>query len=165
MPEKGIHTLIEAYQSLQTDKKLVITGSTLDTDEYVKQLYAMAENNPSILFTGFQDGVVADELYSNAFVYVLPSTLEGMPLTLLEAMNLGCCCITSDIAECMDVTDGSGLSFPKGNAEALRDVLQDLCDHPEKAEVFRHRARRVISEKHTWSEITARTHELCSTLL
>ncbi|MBQ9009437.1 MAG: glycosyltransferase family 4 protein [Clostridia bacterium] len=165
VPEKGIHTLIEAYESLRTDKKLVITGNTSDTAAYVKELLAMAKDNSSIVFTGFQEGVVADELYSNAFVYVLPSTLEGMPLTLLEAMNLGCCCVTSDIDECLEVTEGSGLSFPRGNVEALRDVLQDLCDHPEKAEPYRRRAREVISEKHTWSEITDRTHALYSSLL
>ena len=165
VPEKGIHTLIEAYQSLHTDKKLVIVGSTSDTDDYVRRLYDMASGNPSIIFTGFQEGVVADELYSNAFVYVLPSELEGMPLTLLEAMSMGCCCVTSDIGECVDVMDGCGLSFPKGKMEGLREVLQDLCDHPEKTEAYRARAREVVSQKYTWKEITSRTDELYRSVL
>ena len=162
MPEKGIHYLIEAYQKLKTDKKLVIAGGTSDTDDYVKQLYKMAGGSPSIIFTGFQQGTVLEELYSNAFLYVLPSDLEGMPLTLLEAMNYGCCCVTSDIGEC---ADGSGISFPRGNAEALRESLQDLCDHPEKAEEYRAKAREMVSSKYTWQEITAQTHELYSKLL
>ena len=165
VPEKGIHYLIEAYQKLSTDKKLVIVGGTSDTDDYVQRLHEMAGDNPSVIFTGFQQGLVLEELYSNAYLYVLPSDLEGMPLTLLEAMNYGCCCVTSDIGECADVMDGCGFTFPRGNVESLRETLQDLCDHPEKVEAYRAESRKTISSKYTWQEITAQTHELYSTLL
>ena len=160
VPEKGIHYLIKAYQALRTDKKLVIVGGTSDTDAYVRQLYDMAKGDPSIVFTGFQQGEVAEELYSNAYLYVLPSDLEGMPLTLLEAMNYGCCCVTSDIGECVDVMDGCGFSFPHGDVNALREVLQDLCDHPDKADAYRLKAREVVSAKYTWQDIAAQTHAL-----
>ncbi|MBQ6256741.1 MAG: glycosyltransferase, partial [Clostridia bacterium] len=165
VPEKGIHYLIKAYQSLRTDKKLVIVGGTSDTDDYVRQLHAMAQNNPSIIFTGFQQGTIAEELYSNAYLYVLPSDLEGMPLTLLEAMNYGCCCVTSDIGECVDVMNGCGFSFPHGNAEALKETLQDLCDHPEKVEAHRLMAKETVSAKYTWRDITTQTSELYSEAL
>ena len=99
-------------------------------------------------------------MYSNAYLYVLPSDLEGMPLTLLEAMNYGCCCVTSDIGECVDVTDGCGFSFPKGDVNALRDTLQDLCDHPDTADACRDKARRVVAEKYTWQDIAAKTDAL-----
>ena len=160
VPEKGIHYLIEAYKALRTGKKLVICGGTSDTDQYVRQLRDMAGNDPSILFTGFQQGAVMEELYSNAYLYCLSSDLEGMPLTLLEAMNYGCCCVTSDIGECVDVMDGCGFSFPKGDVNALRDTLQDLCDHPDKADEYRDKARRVVAEKYTWQDIAAKTDAL-----
>lgn len=165
MPEKGIHYLIKAYQALRTDKKLVIVGGTSDTDDYLRQLYEMAGGSSSIIFTGFQQGTAAEELYSNAYLYVLPSDLEGMPLTLLEAMNYGCSCVTSDIGECADVMDGCGVTFPRGNAEALRDALQDLCDHPEKAEEHREKARKVIRSKYTWEDVMKKTDELYRSLL
>ena len=165
VPEKGIHYLIKAYKMLRTDKKLVIVGGTSDTNDYVRQLYDMAGDDPSIIFTGFQQGPVLEELYSNAYLYVLPSDLEGMPLTLLEAMNYGCCCVTSDIGECADVMDGCGFTFPRGNVEALRDTLQDLCDHPERVEAHRDEARKVIASKYTWQDITARTDKLYRKLL
>ena len=165
VPEKGIHYLIEAYRKLRTDKKLVIVGRTSDTDGYVRQLYEMAGDDPSVIFTGFLQGTVMEELYSNAYLYVLPSDLEGMPLTLLEAMNYGCCCVTSDIGECADVMDGCGFTFPRGNTEALRETLQDLCDHPEKAEAHRAEARKVVASKYTWNDITAQTARLYSELL
>ena len=165
VPEKGIHYLIKAYQMLRTDKKLVIVGGASDTNDYVQHLYDMAGDADSIIFTGFQQGLVAEELYSNAYMYVLPSDLEGMPLSLLEAMNYGCCCVTSDIGECADVLDGCGVTFPRGNVEALRETLQDLCDHPEKAEAHRGEARGKISSKYTWLDITAQTDELYRSLL
>ena len=165
VPEKGIHYLIEAYKQLKTDKKLVIVGGSSATDDYVRNLYDMAANDPSIIFTGFQMGNVQEELYSNAYLYVLPSDLEGMPLTLLEAMNYGCCCVTSDIGECADVMDGCGFTFPKGNAEALKDTLQDLCDHPEKAEAHREKAKETVAAKYTWEDITALTDGLYRELL
>ena len=165
VPEKGIHYLIEAYRNMKTDKKLVIVGGTSDTDDYVRRLYDMAGDDPSVIFTGFQQGTVLEELYSNAYLYVLPSDLEGMPLTLLEAMNYGCCCVTSDIGECADVLDGSGVTFPRGNVEALGEALQDLCDHPEKAEALRAEARKTVSSKYTWEQITEQTHELYAKLL
>ena len=165
VPEKGIHYLIKAYRMLRTDKKLVIVGGTSDTNDYVRKLYDMAGNSPSIIFTGFLQGLVAEELYSNAYLYVLPSDLEGMPLTLLEAMNYGCCCVTSDIGECADVMDGCGFTFPRGNVDALRETLQDLCDHPEKAEAHRDEARKVVASKYTWKDITAQTDKLYKKLL
>ena len=165
VPEKGIHYLIKAYQGLKTEKKLVIVGRTSDTDDYVRELYAMAGDSPSIIFTGFQEGRAQEELFSNAYLYVLPSDLEGMPLSLLEAMNYGCCCVTSDIGECADVLDGSGFTFPRGNVEALKDTLQDLCDHPDKVETKRGEAQQVISSKYTWKDITSQTSEFYSRLL
>lgn len=59
------------------------------------KLKQMAGQDDRIVFTGFVQGQLLQELYSNAYVYVLPSDLEGMPLSLLEAMSYGNCCLTS----------------------------------------------------------------------
>ena len=165
VPEKGIHYLISAYKALRTDKKLVIVGGTSDTDAYVQRLYEMADRDPDIIFTGFQQGSIQAELYSNAYLYVLPSDLEGMPLTLLEAMTYGCCCVTSDIGECVDVMGDGGLSFPKADVQALQSLLQDLCDHPETVRAYQDKARQVISAKYTWADITRKTRALYRSIL
>ena len=115
-PEKGIHYLLEAYQALQTDKKLVIAGGASDSESYFDQLKTAAAGNPNILFTGFVQGRTLEELYSNAYLYVLPSELEGMPLTLLEAMSYGNCCVVSDIPECTEVLGEAGVVFPAKNS-------------------------------------------------
>ena len=84
--EKGVHYLIDAYNSIKTDKKLVIAGDTSDTDDYVEMLKQKAKGNPNIIFTGFISGNVLAEMYSNAYVVALPSDIEGMSLSLLEAL-------------------------------------------------------------------------------
>ena len=97
VPEKGIRYLIEAFKDIQTDKKLVIAGGSSDTDEFANELRELAKGDERILFTGFVQGQELEELYSNAYIYTLPSDLEGMPLSLLEAMSYGNCCLVSDI--------------------------------------------------------------------
>ena len=85
----------------------------------MERLKVLAEGDDRVLFTGFVTGDVLAELYSNAYCYVLPSDVEGMPLSLLEAMSYGCPCATSDIPECADVLAGTGIKFRKGDQDAL----------------------------------------------
>ena len=160
VPEKGIHYLIEAFKSVKTDKKLVIAGSGSDTDEYAAKLKALAKGDDRILFTGFVQGNPLEELYSNAYLYVLPSDLEGMPLSLLEAMSYGNCCVTSDIAECATVMEDRGVTFPKGNVDKLQLALQELCDEPTKVSGYQAAAADFICEKYNWDDVTKKTLEL-----
>ena len=160
VPEKGIHYLIEAFKSVKTDKKLVIAGSGSDTDEYAARLREMAQGDSRILFTGFIQGKPLEELYSNAYLYVLPSDLEGMPLSLLEAMSYGNCCLVSDIAECATVVEDRGVTFPKGDVAQLGAALQKLCDEPAVVAEFQAGAADFICEKYNWDNVTKRTLEL-----
>lgn len=82
VPEKGLRYLIEAWKQVRSDKKLVIAGGSSDTAEFMTELENMAAGDDRIVFTGFQQGRVLEELYSNSLIYVLPSDLEGMPLSL-----------------------------------------------------------------------------------
>ena len=160
VPEKGIHYLIEAYQRLHTEKKLVIAGGSSDSGEYEQKLREMAEENENILFTGFIQGRVLEELYSNAYLYVLPSDVEGMPLSLLEAMSYGNCCLTSDIPECTEVVENHGVSFPQAVVTKLTAVLQRLCDEPESVQHYKQTAAAFICGKYNWDDVTNRTLEL-----
>ena len=109
VPEKGIRYLVEAFKNVKTDKKLVIAGGSSDTDSFMEELKDLAKGDDRIFFTGFVQGAMLDELYSNAYIYTLPSDLEGMPLSLLEAMSYGNCCLVSDIPECAEVVEDKAL--------------------------------------------------------
>lgn len=158
VPEKGIHYLLEAWKGIFTNKKLVIVGGSSDTSDYTTRLRKLAGDN--VIFTGFQQGRVLDELYSNAYVYVLPSDLEGMPLTLLEAMSYGNCCLVSSIEECTQVIGDHGVVFEKGNVEDLRKKMQELLDKPEMVKIFKDTAADYICSEYSWDDVTARTLEL-----
>lgn len=155
VPEKGIHYLIDAWKSVRTDKKLVIAGGSSDTQAYMDQLKALAGDG--VIFTGFQQGAVLEELYSNAYVYVLPSDLEGMPLSLLEAMSYGNCCLVSSIPECTQVVEDHAAVFEKGDVAALQRALQDMIDRPEAVSRYKAGAADYICQKYSWEDVVSKT--------
>ncbi len=160
VPEKGIHYLVEAYHKLDTNKKLVIAGGSSDTSEYEQQLKRLAGEDSNIIFTGFIQGRTLEELYSNAYIYALPSDLEGMPLSLLEAMSYGNCCVTSNIPECANVMLQHGVTFEKGNVMALAETLQLLCDNAWQVSNYKKTAADYICETFNWDDVTAKTLSL-----
>lgn len=157
VPEKGIRYLIEAFKQVQTDKKLVIAGGSSDTEGFAAELKELAKNDTRILFTGFVQGEELDELYSNAYVYVLPSDLEGMPLSLLEAMSYGNCCLVSNIEESTSVVDDKAFVFKKSDVIDLQNKLQEICDRKEQVEKYKNEAADYICEKYNWDDIVKRT--------
>lgn len=155
--EKKIDLLIDAYKKIATDKKLVIAGGSSDSNEYVEKLHKMAADDDRIIFTDFVQGRVLEELYSNAYIYVLPSELEGMPLSLLEAMSYGNCCLTSDIAECVDVVGNNAVSFKKNDIEDLTDKLKGLCDRSDMVEALKTKAADYICNRYNWNDVARET--------
>ena len=160
VPEKGVHYLIEAFKQIKTDKKLVIAGGSSDTSEYEKELRALAQGDDRILFTGFVQGTPLVELYSNAYIYTLPSDLEGMPLSLLEAMSYSNCCLTSDIPECAEVIENKGVTFHKSDVNDLKIKLQYLCDNEDIVAEYKDNSADFITSKYNWESIIDRTLEL-----
>jgi glycosyltransferase involved in cell wall biosynthesis len=162
VPEKGVQYLIEAYNGIKGNdnddlKKLVIAGGSGDTDAFVEELKREACGNENIIFTGFVQGQMLEELYSNAYCYVLPSDLEGMPLSLLEAMSYGNCCLTSDIDECAEVLEDKGVTFKKGNVEDLRKKLEWLCSNEAEVRKYKAGASEFVCRKYNWDEVVRQT--------
>lgn len=158
VPEKGLRYLIHAWNRIHTDKKLVIAGGSSDTDAFLEELRKEAGDN--VIFTGFIQGRMLAELYSNAYIYTLPSDLEGMPLSLLEAMSFGNCCLTSDITECTDVVGDHAESFRKSDVDDLSFHLQKLLDNPDLVKKYKQEAADFICRKYNWDEIVLKTLDL-----
>lgn len=161
VPEKGLKYLVDAWKDIKTDKKLVIAGGTSDTDDFAIDLKKNCGDN--VIFTNFVQGQVLRELYSNAYVYTLPSDLEGMPLSLLEAMSYGNCCLTSDIPECAEVVEDKAVLFKKSDVADLREKLQNLLDHPEIVQKYKNEATDFICRKYNWDDVTRKTLALFRT--
>lgn len=157
VPEKGLRYLIQVFKQVKTDLKLFIASGSSGTDGFLQEIQSMAKDDARILFTGFVQGKVLDELYSNAYLYVLPSDLKGMPLSLLEAMSYGNCCLVSDIPECADVVEDRAIVFHKGDTEELRQKLQFACDYPDRVEGYRLQAAQFICSKYNWDTVVDET--------
>lgn len=157
VPEKGIRYLIEAFRKVKTNKKLVIAGGSSDTDVFIQELKALADGDGRIVFTGFVQGQLLDELYCNAYVYCLPSDLEGMPLSLLEAMSYGNCCLVSDIDECAEVIEDMAVKFKKSDVSDLQKKLQMLCDDKDLVQKYKSKAADFICTKYNWDDVVHRT--------
>ena len=173
VPEKGVHTLLEAYKKSGVAIPLVIAGGSSHSSEYCQKIESMAKRineeagcnrtEQRVILTGFVQGKELEELYSNAMLYILPSEIEGMPLSLLEAMSYGNICLTSDIAENTDVTEEYGFSFISGDVDSLSEKLSRLCkdiDSLRKQEQYtRESIQNFILGKYNWDDVTKRTLE------
>ena len=157
VPEKGLHYLIEAFSELETDKKLVIAGGSSQAMDYMERIHRMAEEDERILMTDFVQGQVLEELYANAYAFVLPSDVEGMALTLLEAMSYGACCLVSDIRENTEVVEDKALTFRKGDVKDLRRQLAWMLSHPDEVRCMGEESVDYICGKYDWDDVTRRT--------
>lgn len=157
VPEKRPELLLKAFRQLAIDKRLVIAGGASDTSEFCREVGALAERDPRVVMTGFVEGDLLAELYSNAFLYALPSDVEGMPMSLLEAMAYGRCCVTSDIPECADVVADIGATFAHGSTTALREALASLAADPARVAALGEAARKRVESEYDWDSVVRRT--------
>jgi glycosyltransferase involved in cell wall biosynthesis len=151
--EKGAHYLIEAFNRAHTDVKLVIAGDAKFEDAYKAELYKLAANNPRIIFTGFVTGKVLHELFSNCRLFVLPSEIEGLSISLLEAMNYGNCCLVSDIPENIEAINGFGYSFRNKDVSDLARKLNQLLNSHEMVQKFKSDASDYVRHYMAWDRI------------
>ena len=157
VPEKGLHYLIDAFQTVDTDKKLVIAGGSSHTDDYLAAIRQKASLDPRLVLTGFIQGDELAAVFSNAYLYVLPSDVEGMPLSLLEAMSYGNCCLVSDIAENAEVVGDQAVCFRKGDVRDLADKITWLLRNPDIVNGFRQTASAYICSKYNWDDVVEQT--------
>lgn len=158
VPEKGVHHLIEAYKKIDTDKKLVIAGGASHTNNYLEEIKKMAEDDDRIIMTGFVQGDELEELYSNCYIYCLPSEIEGMPLSLLEAMSYRCNCLVSNIEENTQICEYMGYTFKSGNVEDLKVNLEKLLNSNKLIE--KDKISKYILEKYNWENVVKDTKKL-----
>ena len=158
VPEKGLHYLIDAFKQIDCDKKLVIAGGASHTNNYLEKIKKKVAEDSRIIMTGFVQGKALEELYSNCYLYCLPSDIEGMPMSLLEAMSYGCNCLVSDIEENVQVTDEYAVNFEKGNVQDLKNKLkQCLNGRNRKADDD---IAEFVLKSFSWNEVLDKTIEL-----
>ncbi len=157
-PEKGTHLLVKAFAGLATERKLVIAGGSAFTDDYVEGLYRDA--GPNVVFTDYVHGADLAALLSHAYAVVMPSTLEGLSIALLEALSYGRCVVVSDIPENLEVVEDATPSFRSGDAEDLRRVLERLDRHPGEVRAHEETVERTLAHRFTWDAVVPQLEAL-----
>ncbi len=156
VPEKGLHYLIDAWKKLKsnidTTYKLVIAGGNSHSGNYYNEIMDKIKDDDSIIATGFVQGQELQELYSNAYLYILPSDIEGMPMSLLEALSYGNTCLVSDIPENTEVISENCFIFKKGNVEDLTNQLRKIIE----SNIVSHQGMVI---PYTWDEVVSETLE------
>ena len=159
-PEKCLEDLIVAHAEATPDLRLVLVGDTSYTDEYIARLRSLA--GPRVVFPGYLQGEALEELYSNALLYAIPSEIEGLSLSLLEAMALRCPVVASDIPGNREALGDppAGLTFPARDQAALAATLRKLADDALLRERLANAAAARVHDAFDWDAIASATLEV-----
>ncbi len=160
VPEKGCHYLIEAFRKTKTDAHLVMAGGSSFSDSYVESLERLRGDDERIQMIGYVYGDVLEELWSNAYLVVQPSILEGLSISLIEALSYGRCVLASDIPENLEVVEDSAVTFKSRDIQDLRSKLQLCLDHPEMVEATASRCRELAESKYSWPRLVEATEQV-----
>lgn len=160
VPHKGVHTLIKAYNSIATDKKLVIVGDGANTDAYVAEIKNLAKDNHKIILAGIKSGNELAAMFKNAYLFVQPSEAEGLSIALLEAMAYGVPAIISNIEENQEPAEGLALEFINKSWENLAQQLEFALNNQEEIKRLAELAQRHAEKEYDWQDIAKQTSAL-----
>lgn len=163
VPEKAVHVLIEGYQRLAPEMPLVIVGDAKKNAPYARNLRKQATSQ--VRFLGYRYGAELDALYRQAYLYVHPSALEGLALTLLEAMAHGSAVLASDIPENLEGMGACGMTFRSGDAGDLAAKLELLIAQPELVAAQRRVNADYIAAQYSWEGVTDRLEAIYQALI
>jgi glycosyltransferase involved in cell wall biosynthesis len=163
VPEKDPALLIRAFRQLaDTSQRLVLVGDSSHTDEYTAELKESARGDDRIVFTGFQYGAELESLYQHAGLFVQPSLLEGLPITLLEAAAHGVPVLVSDIPPHLEVLRETGpgrATFTTGDEGSLVAALRASLADEGAAEGAR-RLHDEVVQRYSWDQATTQLEDV-----
>lgn len=157
VPEKRHKDLIAAYATAKLNGwKLVVIGASDHPDAYAAEVAALAHATPGVVLAGFQTGLALRELYAHAGVFVLPSSHEGLPIVLLEALSYGLPVIASDLPAHQEIGLEAKHYFPLGDVPALAARLESFSRTTWPSEM-RESTRRWVAEHYDWHSVVKQT--------
>jgi glycosyltransferase involved in cell wall biosynthesis len=151
VPEKGVHYLCEAFSRIDTDMKLALVGGLSFSQGYVDVLKKYESDRIRLLDYVFGESL--EELWSNAYCVVQPSTMEGLSIALLEALSYARCVLISDIPENMEVAEECALSFRSKDVDDLQAKLEHLIRNPDLVKRYGEKAREHILSHYSWDHV------------
>jgi glycosyltransferase involved in cell wall biosynthesis len=163
VPEKGAHFLAEAFRGVDSDMKLALAGGMSFSEDYVRQLKRYESERVKLLDYVYGDAL--EELWSNAYLVVQPSTMEGLSIALLEALSYGRCVLVSDIPENLEVAGEVAVPFRSRDVGDLRGKLEMLIRDPARVRSYEARAREHIQRHYSWDTVAEQTEAVYAEML
>jgi len=154
---KGLQYLIPAFKELNRDDiKLAIVGD----GEYQADLEKLAANDPRIIFLGNQTGEALNQLYTNANLFVQSSEMEGLSISLLEAMAHGLPCVVSEIVANRQAAADTALYFESKNIPSLKNILEEALTDAEKMKNLAQRGKERAETFFNWDKVSEETQKI-----
>ena len=155
--DKNPDYLIKAFQKANTtDYKLVIAGSNDQQPEYVEYLHKLAQSDSNIIFTGAVYGADKNTLLRHSAAFCIPSTIEGLAITLLEAMSYGLVCIASDIPSNREGLSDNGIWVTAEDIDSLAEKIEYVISNTDALSHIKELNRRRVEQNFTWDIIAQR---------
>ncbi|MCD6116177.1 DUF1972 domain-containing protein [bacterium] len=157
-PENNAHVVVEAFEKVNTDYKLIIVGDAPYSTEYIKRLKSTKDKR--IIFTGYVFGKGYREFQSHAFAYIQATEAGGTQPALVEAMGRGSFILANDVVQHREVLGETGVYFNVSSVETLTQKMQYYIDHPEEADHLRSAVVKRVKEKYSWDAVTSQYETL-----
>ncbi|MBU8921567.1 MAG: glycosyltransferase family 4 protein, partial [Bacteroidales bacterium] len=162
--ERGFDTLLEAWSEINTEMKLVIVGDERFEVEYARRLHEIADDR--VIFPGYVTGERLDELYAHCAFYILPSLVEGLPISLIEAMSFSRPVLISDIPENLEVAGKIGAVFRGGDKiDLARGVREMIALDDGAASRMGSLGRKRVEDEYSWDSVAERTEKFYLSLM
>ena len=157
-PENNAHIVIEAFEKVKTDFKLVIVGDAPYSSKYIKKLKVTRDSR--IVFTGFVFGEGYKEFQSNTYCYIQATEVGGTHPALIEAMGFGNCVIANGTPENIEVVGNAAIIYKKNHVEDLREKIQYVIGSPEVIRMYGEKAKERIKANYSWDAVTDKYENL-----
>lgn len=144
-------------------KKLVLCGGVDGNNKYEAYLKGLT-NSKDVIFTGPIFGADKDAAYRNCYAFCIPSTLEGLPMSLLEAMSYGKIAIASDIPACHEALGESGIYVPYEDDNSISNALRELAFSEEKFEWQKEANKKRAQTSFSWENTTKKYLDYLKTI-